>query len=620
MNCIPEKENLLLAYRDKFASIKLTYPEWSDTELRLQTAADLRPQFRLNRDAGYRENLGLSEYEVPEAAFTFTEDGSVWYTKYGQGLLEFHKRQLRLTPDVYSPEEHAISLLIEEHFKQGATSVVTSYGDRDLIVMHFDPITKLGTTKIIDVTKLQSTVQEIAKKRYAHFESLHLTDSIFIFSDKKLSEHHAREVIEPIIKQRMKTPLTVENIQPFASLHHKPEGEYKHLQQHQRVFDYVDDSVRQERQIRPEIHTSVAQKQLERTYVAEPEKIKPFTYFPMTPVYDYDEQPYGWFGQKNIWNRSVKPWMPDVDDGPKLQQKILQQQDNSLRDRLPLIDRQLVMQQIKGEKHIQNIEQVLREPDGRNDNDRKPFIATKVIFRHPQLQDPQPIPERIAVQREEKEEFQHEISKPPPIMLPLATCMTMFDEEAIPVYEQIIVLSMIPDSRQEQREAMLSQYSSVADSPSTVVFHDIQQKEEGQEVVEEKVQETTKEKTVYEVDEVLIQDVYTVTKTVGEQIAHGESPFCTVKKLLWMIQRDHDEELVPIEEVEITQNPNRTIQNLLHFLRKVVQKYVGDDVIRKRIVQRIASDKWDNEVGEIEEYLIFLKTHRMYNHLFAVVN
>ena len=92
-----------------------------------------------------------------------------------------------------------------------------------------------------------------------------------------------------------------------------------------------------------------------------------------------------------------------------------------------------------------------------------------------------------------------------------------------------------------------------------------------------------------------------------------------MRELLWMESNDQDK-LVPVEEVEIAQDATRTTHNLLHFLRKVVRKYCGEDSIRQRVIQQIASDKWDDEVGEIEEYLTFLKRQRLHGHLFAVVN
>ena len=90
-------------------------------------------------------------------------------------------------------------------------------------------------------------------------------------------------------------------------------------------------------------------------------------------------------------------------------------------------------------------------------------------------------------------------------------------------------------------------------------------------------------------------------------------------RLVWM-ESNSRTEFVPVEEVEIAQDSTRTLQNLLHFLRKVVRKYCGEDSIRPRRIQKIVSDKWDDEIEEIEEYLTLLKTRRMYNHLFAVAH
>jgi len=574
MDCKPEKENLLLAYRDKFISIKQTYPEWSDTDVRLQTAADLRPQFRLNRDAGYRENLGLSEYEVPEAVFTLTEGGSVWYTKYGQGLLEFHERQLRLTPETYSPEEHAISLLIEEYFKRGATSVVTSYGDRDLVVMHFDPITMLGTTKIIDATKQQSTVWEIAKKRYAHFESLHLTDKIFLFTDKKLSIQHATEVIKPIMKQRMKTKLGFDGVQQFVSIHQKQED--KHIQPpfYKRLFAYAEDSFRQEGQIRPETHASVAPKKL------EPER-------GIAPVHYDDKQLYDWVQQKKVWDTSVQT---------RVMNNASKQRDDTILppDQPPLVQR------IKQKEIIQEQKQIA-------------LATSKVLF---QSNISQPVREQRIIHSIEQTKAQNELEFP--FVLPLTTFITMTVVQTVFKYEEKAIAVSIVANHRKHKERTMQQYIPATDQVPAMVY---QQKEEEQDMVtQQRIQERIKEEAVYKVDQLSIQGVNELTEKLGKQIVHGESPFCTVKKLLWMIPHDHSEKLVPVEEVEIAQDSTRTLQNLLHFLRKVVRKYIGEDSIRPRVVQRIASDKWDNEIEEIAEYLTILKTQWMYRHLFAVVN
>lgn len=591
MDCKPEKENLLLAYRDKFTSIKQTYPEWSDTDVRLQTAADLRPQFRLNRDAGYRENLGLSEYEVPEAAFTLTEDGSVRYTKYGQELLELHERQLRLTPDAYSPEEHAISLLIEEHFKQGATYVVTSYGDRDLVVMHFDPITKLGTTEIVDATKQQSTVQEIAKKRYAHLESLHLTDKIFFFTDKKLSMQHATEVIEPIMKQRMKTKLRFEGVQQFVSIHQKQED--KHIQPpfYNRLFAYADDSFRQKGQILPETQASVAPKKLEPEHVVKPAKTNPFAHLPRAQVYGYDKRQYGWFDQKRIWDNSVRPWI--------IHGELPIQKQNTMKEHAKNFE--ISQYEVKIEPT-----QTVGEMIFPNDHQEKiPQDIPKIIFQANSKSTREP--ELITEQQEVK----------PDLVLPVATFVTKVDIQAVPTYNEKVIAISIPVHHQKYIEQTAQQYISVEDHVTVVVQPQI--KDHRGVVLQQMMQEETwRNDVVYEVDQLMIADMQTVTESIGKQIQRGES-VKVVTKLVWMMKNDQFE-FVPVEEVEIAQDSTRTLQNLLHFLRKVVRKYCGEDSIRQRIIQQIASDKWDDEIGEIAEYLTILKAQWMYRHLFAVVN
>jgi len=546
MNCIPEKENLLLAYRDKFTSIQQTHPEWSATDIRFQTAADLRPQFRLNREAGDRENLGLSEYDVPEAAFTLTEDGSILYTKYGQGLIELHERQLRLMPDTYSPEEHAISRLIEEHFRQGATTVVTSYGDRDVVIMQFDPIARIGTTKIIDATKQQLTIQDVAKKRFAHLESLHLTDKIFLFADKKLSMQRAIEVIEPIIKQQVRTKPKFNGV-----------SEIKHIepQFYKRLFAFTEDSFIREEQI------PLA-------------KNKPFIHLPLTPVI--------------YWDTSVRPWI--------------------VPDEIPIQKQHVIKESIKffETSHYKvrtEPTQIVQEMILPNDQQKNvPQDIPMIIFQA----SPKPTkePEPIIKQQEVKPDF----------VLPIATIVTMIDTQAIPIYHEKVITISFAAIKQNYIKQTVRENMPIAEYVPIPVQPKIQEEKHVQE--EQEMRETD---AIFEVDQVSIQGINELTKTLGKQIMRGESPLCTVKKILWMESNDQDK-LVPVEEVEIAQDATRTTHNLLHFLRKVVRKYCGEDSIRQRVIQQIASDKWDDEVGEIEEYLTFLKRQRLHGHLFAVVN
>ena len=206
MYCIPEKENSLAAYKDKYASLQQQYPEWTPHDLRVHTAQDLLPKFLADQETARRENLGLPVNDVPEAAFTMTDTGSVWYPNYGSGvgLVELSERSKKIMPDKYSPDEHATSLLIEAQFQDGATTVATSYGGRDVVIMEYDPITKEGKTTIINTAVLKEaqgkTIQAFMQEYFPQFASVFVTNNVFLFSDKTLSLTKAKEIVRPVLQ------------------------------------------------------------------------------------------------------------------------------------------------------------------------------------------------------------------------------------------------------------------------------------------------------------------------------------------------------------------------------------------------------------------------------------
>ncbi len=338
--------------------------------------------------------------------------------------------------------------------------------------------------------------------------------------------------------------------------------EDKHIQPpfYKRLFVYADDSFRQEGQILPETHTSVG-----------PKEIRPSAYVPFIPLLNDDKQQYGWSGQKKILDTSVRPWI--IFDHPKISEETIWRSKNSSQKEFHSSGQHYVVQaetQIRQEAVCAEVKPAVSELS---------FIAQEtVVFQRDAHTAIEHTSADSAIQGEKQQELVAQTHR----VLPIAKFIT--EEKCIAV---ALVLH-----KQTQVEQTTQQYIPVVDHAPPVV---------------------------YEVDNLMIADMQTVTESIGKQMKRGESD-TVVTKLVWMMPQDNDEELVPVEEVEIAQNPNHTIQNLLHFLRKVVRKYCGEDSIRQRVVQRIASDKWDDEIGEIEEYLTILKSQRMYNRLFAVVN
>jgi len=208
MSCKCERQNFLDAYEDEMEhtleEMKIDSPT---TEARIHVAQTLRPRFALDRQSAERETNNISEYEVPEAEFTVTPDGRVLYTKYNRTLDELHERQRELQPDQYSVDEHDTSRIIERMFQRGATEVVTSYpraeGDnRDIVVMRFDPITRIGTTHIINTQVDGSnhdfqTIQGIAKDKFTHLAEATSGEHFFVLSNAPVRNEKIVEGIKP---------------------------------------------------------------------------------------------------------------------------------------------------------------------------------------------------------------------------------------------------------------------------------------------------------------------------------------------------------------------------------------------------------------------------------------
>ncbi len=211
MECIPKKDIQRIAYFDAYQSFQRQFPHEDAHETRIRTSQYLRPKFHMDTNTYARENSGLAEYDVPEATFTLTSDGHIYYTQYNQQLLELHERQRRLTPDTYSPREHAISLLIETHFANGASIVVNSYGERDLLILQYDHESKIGTTSVINTQHAEggSSPLTTIEQRFPNLIPVSPTEGIVLHTDKPLTITQAQEAIQslyPVKHQHNRVP------------------------------------------------------------------------------------------------------------------------------------------------------------------------------------------------------------------------------------------------------------------------------------------------------------------------------------------------------------------------------------------------------------------------------
>ena len=126
--------------------------------------------------------------------------------------------------------------------------------------------------------------------------------------------------------------------------------------------------------------------------------------------------------------------------------------------------------------------------------------------------------------------------------------------------------------------------------------------------------------TVYMVDAIHTDTPEVVTDTLEKQIRQGRGLGC-IKKLVWM-EQTMDGTYIPVEQLEIIQDMTVTMQNLLHFLQKIVKKTIGEDKIIYRNISVIAADKKTNEsiADDIAYYMTLLSGSNTHTRMFAYVN
>ncbi len=197
--CNCNKETDLKAYQDLTETLKTQHFDWSSPQVRREAAKIFRPQYRQNADSRRQELSGAKEYDGTD--FTYSAEGDIRFT-YGDGsmgLLEFHERQLRLTPEAYSEAQHQTSLLIDQAFRSGATEVVTSYlepsGQRDIVVMTLDRATGKGKMRIINTLNdhTMPEMRSLIKSNFSHLSEIRPTTKAFILSDKPVSREQIQQ-------------------------------------------------------------------------------------------------------------------------------------------------------------------------------------------------------------------------------------------------------------------------------------------------------------------------------------------------------------------------------------------------------------------------------------------
>ncbi|MBI2405045.1 hypothetical protein HYV22_02595 [Candidatus Gottesmanbacteria bacterium] len=204
--CEQSKGMYLSSYDDVVEQLKVSTPTLSEHEVRVQAAQTFRPRYHQDKISEKREAANLPEYEIGH--FTLTDSGDVRYIEYGKTLEEMQQSQIRQRPDEYSPEEHQTSRMIQEAFRNGATVVSTVYArndgeHRDILVMKYDPVTRIGTASIIN-TAIEGTyhsftsVHMLSRQQFTSLAESKPAERVFILSDVKVEEQRGNEIVQEV--------------------------------------------------------------------------------------------------------------------------------------------------------------------------------------------------------------------------------------------------------------------------------------------------------------------------------------------------------------------------------------------------------------------------------------
>lgn len=212
------------------------------------------------------------------------------------------------------------------------------------------------------------------------------------------------------------------------------------------------------------------------------------------------------------------------------------------------------------------------------------------------------------------------------VEMPVATFVVPSEYQTVPCFVEKALVITVPAVKQlyveqkAQTGIIVGEYQTISERRFKKIEQNIVKQpgiseEQDIQQIEKSFAETDR---LIEVDQINIQDLHTFIRTFENEVKHGNVQG-EVKKLVWMELNDQAE-FIPVEELEIAQDSVKIIHTLLHFLRKIIRVYSGDDVIRERVIQRIASDKQTDTLEELEEYLALLQSRQFYGHMFALVN
>ncbi len=562
MYCIPEKEISLAAYKDTYATLQEQYPEWTPHDLRVQTAKDLLPKFLTDQETARRENLGLPVNDVPEAAFTLTSAGSVWYPNYGSGvgLIELSERSKKLMPEKYSPEEHATSLLIESQFQNGATRVATSYGGRDIVIMEYDPKTHEGKTTVLNTAVLleaqNKTIKEFMQGYFPQLASVFVTDNVFLFSDKKVTVARAKEIVRPVLKDVMMTTK-----RQFV---HSYAQEYQWRQEQDGIymplpflsFQSVDHKDVMLKQAVSKNHTTTFEEKRKDDH-------------PLLAVFE---------------PRGIHTDVADEEQ--KTAKEVVLVEEQHTQPQKAVREEIVVFQYKEGDEIVTEQKQKTSSLPVIASNEQEMTMVSLDGTVSGQ------VPQEIVAAQESS----------------IGALQPTAREQQMTVSTSVAEL---PQQQEEVEQIDVRAFQHEEYDTDVVVS----------ETIEEYFKHCDKAEAVVEMQSQDVRILYRAP-TQEQSVVEEQEPkeIKIVRKLCWLVPLTITTEQPEMFEVEMPKDQNQRLYNLLHFLRKVIQHQFGEDTIHSRQTQAIQTDRQETFFDEIEYYLSLLEQKNMRSHMFALVS
>ena len=556
MYCVPEKEISRAAYKDAYATLQQEHPEWEPHDLRVHTANDLLPKFLADQRTAIRENLGLPVNDVPEAAFTMTDTGSVWYPNYGSGvgLVQLSERSKKLMPDKYSPDEHATSLLIEAQFQDGATTVATSYGGRDIVIMEYDPKTNEGKTTVINTAVVQEaqnkTIQEFMQDFFPQLTSVFVTNKVFLFSDKELTVSRAKEIVRPILEDGITASKRI--------------YEQSHQQAYMPLPFFPIEGTDQRDAF---IHGVVPELRGEVTEVKQ-EEWQRIAFFEQHGIHTDRKE------EKKTIGKEVTPEVAEQYAQPQ----------EVVSEGTVVFQYENVEVIATKQKHIQIVSpSVVVES-----NEQKMNMVSHDVLVVGSVQQ-----EAVKLQESYIGNWQSALNK-----------------QQMEVSEIIAELSQLQEKVEMERiDVVACQYEE--NGEDVVISETIEEYFKNSDTAEAVVEMQSQD--VRKLYRVSTQEQPHVEEQEPKDVKR-------VKKLCWVVPLTITTEQPEMLEVEMPKDQNQRLYNLLHFLRKVIKQQFGEDTIHQRYTHAVQADRQETYIDEIEYYLSLLEQKNVRSHVFALVS